>query len=732
MPRIKRRQFLQFAGSALASIGLSQLDFQRRSLNYGKVLAQSTPRKLALLVGINKYPQAKRFRELFGCVNDVELQQHLLTHRFDFKKDDILTLTDNQASREAILTAFEEHLIKQAKPGDVVVFHFSGHGSFVLDPNPINPSEPYNSTFVPADDSSRNDIVNDITGKTLFLLMSGLKKKTENITVVLDSCHSGGGTRGNIRVRSVDNETNAKASPEELAFQEKWREELELSPEELREARRRGVAAGVVIASTKPKQLAADYTFTGFAAGAFTYLLTQYLWQQTDAVNNVIDIVDRNIAQLPVPAQNPLVEVQPGTDNGNKPIYFIPRQVPPAEAVVLEVNNNQAIIWLGGIEPESMDAFGEGAVLTTVGTNERGSTNIKLISRDGLLGTAEIEGQMQLQPGQPLQEYARSIPPNINLRIGLDPSLDADTNTAKTALEKINRIQAVLAQSGNEPYPQQVHYILSRMTSAYQKQLQEQNAREIPPEGSIGLFSQSLELMPKSFAQPGETIEAAISRLRPKFKSLLAARVVKLTLNAQSSELDVRVTMKPERGKQLIAEVITPRSSCRQDDSGCTGYGSRGESLPAEEPFQLQIENREEEALYLGIISIDPTGSLTVIFPNNFQPNSDEELIELTKIKPKETLLVPDPEDDPFVLVEENLGRSEILVIASEQPLTDAMSRLRSLRGSKGRSPTELIEPVDIIDAMLSDLRTQVRSRSQYLTSGMAALSITYEVVERL
>jgi hypothetical protein len=28
--------------------------------------------------------------------------------------------------------------------------------------------------------------------------------KTENVTVVLDSCHSGGGTRGNIRVRSRD------------------------------------------------------------------------------------------------------------------------------------------------------------------------------------------------------------------------------------------------------------------------------------------------------------------------------------------------------------------------------------------------------------------------------------------------------------------------------------------------------------------------------------------------
>lgn len=55
MSYIKRRQFLQFAGSAASAAGFSQLDIMRQSQEYGKVLAQSTPRKLALLVGINEY-----------------------------------------------------------------------------------------------------------------------------------------------------------------------------------------------------------------------------------------------------------------------------------------------------------------------------------------------------------------------------------------------------------------------------------------------------------------------------------------------------------------------------------------------------------------------------------------------------------------------------------------------------------------------------------------------------
>ncbi|GET38864.1 caspase family protein [Microseira wollei] len=67
MSHLSRRQFFQLVGSALATVGFGQLNFQKQADSYGKVLAQSTPRKLALLVGINSYPS----HPLRGCVNDV-------------------------------------------------------------------------------------------------------------------------------------------------------------------------------------------------------------------------------------------------------------------------------------------------------------------------------------------------------------------------------------------------------------------------------------------------------------------------------------------------------------------------------------------------------------------------------------------------------------------------------------------------------------------------------------
>jgi hypothetical protein len=59
---------LQFAGSALATIGLSQLDIMQQCDRSAKVMAQSTLRKIASLVAIHDYPITINFPALQGCV----------------------------------------------------------------------------------------------------------------------------------------------------------------------------------------------------------------------------------------------------------------------------------------------------------------------------------------------------------------------------------------------------------------------------------------------------------------------------------------------------------------------------------------------------------------------------------------------------------------------------------------------------------------------------------------
>lgn len=744
MSHIKRRQFLQFAGSTLATISLSQFDLIKQGDRYGKVLAQSTPRKFALLVGINDYPNSERFknRNLQGCLNDVELQRNLLIYRFGFNPNDIKTLTNQEATRENILMSFEKHLIEQAKPGDVVVFHFSGHGSRVADPYGVS-LDGLNSTFVPANDSSlaEQGIVNDIMGRTLFLLMFALKQKTENVTVVLDSCHSGGGIRGNIRVRAVRGGKDLSASPTELEYQQQWLKRLNISLQEFHTSLD-SVATGVVIASAKPKQFAADYEFNGFHAGAFTYFLTQYLWQQTSDVASVMDKVSRNVKSL-ASNQEPLFEAKRNSGNDKKPVYFLEKQKLPAEAVITQLNEKEATLWLGGISRDSLESFGEGATFITLASSEGGAkpTTVELKSRDGLVGKAiVIEGTAQT--GALLQEFARVIPSDWKLQIGLDPSLGSEATAAQQTLQALNRIEALLSQPGNKPYPKEVHYILSRITTSYHQQLQQNQAGEIPPENSIGLFSPSLELIPKSFEQPGETVAKAITRLKPKLKSLLAARVVKMTLNAESSRMNLEVTMTLEgQNNKLIGQAFTPRG-CQGEPAPCPDLGSRGGSqqLPVGAPFQFQVTNLEKKALYLGILLIDPTDGIVVLFPNEYQQLSAEEQVKTTIIEASQKLLIPDPAKDKFRLATKEAGVGEVLVIASQKPLTAALLRLQSL--AKKQEPDQRTievrgdDAVNVIDDLIDDLSSKKRGpiagaepRDPIPASQMAALSITFEVV---
>jgi hypothetical protein len=743
MSLIKRRQFLQFAGSALATIGWSQLDFIRQSDRYGKVLAQSTPRKIALLVGINEYPDTSEFSALKGCITDVDLQRHLLIHRFGFNPNDVHTLTDKQATRQGILGAFEEYLIKQAKPGDVVVFHFSGHGSRVDDPDCDYKNEKgrcLNSTLVPFDSQlpagfpDKGGVVEDIMGHTLFLLMSAVP--TENLTVVLDSCYSGGGTRGNFRIRSRDGGSQLQISPVEKTYQEQWLSRLNMPPQTFITERRAGVAKGVVIAASQRHQTAADATIHDFYAGAFTYLMTQYLWQQTGAIESAIANITRDLK--PFSRQVPLSEAKPQSGNERKPIYFIDKQIPPAEAVITEVTGNQAKLWLGGLDRESLRTFNKGATFTIIDANGRSSGQVTLSSRKGLVGEAILEAAAQ--PGALLQETARVIPSDLKLRIGLDSLLGADANSAKQALQEIKRIEPVSFRPGNVPYEGEVQYILSRMTAAdrqglswSQSAFSEGGQEEIPAEGSIGLFSPGRdEGIPDSFGEAGETVAQAVTRLEAKLKSLLAVRIVKMTLNASSSRLNLSAAMMQEGGNEVIAQAFTARGTHEGRSAVQERNGRLSKQLPLGTPFQFRVTNDESRPVYLSILVIDPKGGIIVLFPNQWLTSDNAIRLDAGK-----DLLIPNPAQDDFQAVTQEKGIGEALIIASTSPLKKALLTLQTLAEQlkQARGPLVPNEPVEVMGDFLEDLSSDRGSHNvtaasrEMRTAEIAALSITFEVV---
>lgn len=193
-----------------------------------QTLIQATvrmPRRLALLVGIGKYYQLQPrtgehpWPELHTSTELTEYQ-HVLS-LYGFEEHDVEVLSDQQATKSNILRAFREHLIVRAQPGDVVLFHFSGHGQHLRDdtgPTCCDEADGMDESLVTydaVDQSHAEGVAKNIRDDELGVLLEELAARMRphpgaaiigNITVTLDACFSGSATRGPIvpRGRSWD------------------------------------------------------------------------------------------------------------------------------------------------------------------------------------------------------------------------------------------------------------------------------------------------------------------------------------------------------------------------------------------------------------------------------------------------------------------------------------------------------------------------------------------------
>jgi len=148
----------------------------------------------ALLVGVGDYKELNdsgELKDLNGPNNDVmAIKESLISYGISEK--DIKVLLDKEATRDNIYTVFNQWLVKGTKEGDMAVFFFSGHGSRVRDLN-RDEEDNYDEVILPYDmklPEGNNIIVDDEFG---FWLRQ-LKERT--VVVILDSCHSGGASRG--------------------------------------------------------------------------------------------------------------------------------------------------------------------------------------------------------------------------------------------------------------------------------------------------------------------------------------------------------------------------------------------------------------------------------------------------------------------------------------------------------------------------------------------------------
>jgi pimeloyl-ACP methyl ester carboxylesterase len=266
-----------------------------------------------LLVGIDKYPTS--VNPLRGCVNDIHHVERLLRARVGTQGDrlDLLKLTDTQATRDAIIAGFRTHLGK-AREGDVVLFYYSGHGSQAPSPPEFWHLEPdhLDETLVCWD--SRLPGKFDLADKELAQLIKEVADKGPHVTVILDCCHSGSGTRASgdeeVRIRRVP--TDDRVRPLETFL-------LTLEQAETLAPTGRGDQPSgwyslpqgrhVVLAACSAEEEAKELPLGGESRGAFSYYLLDTL-QSTNANPTYRDVFKRvnALVRARVALQSPQME----------------------------------------------------------------------------------------------------------------------------------------------------------------------------------------------------------------------------------------------------------------------------------------------------------------------------------------------------------------------------------------------------------------------------------------
>jgi len=265
----------------------------------------------ALLIGVdcymdNRLPNGSWYPSLTGCVRDVRKVDQFLRTRLGLTDERILKLTasntelrpnDRDPARRPIeppefwptyenMVSMFNRLAREADSGDQIYIHYSGHGGRTRTCYPeLKGAHQFDEAVVPTDiGSPEARYLRDVE---IAYLLQQMVEKGLIVTIVLDSCHSGGATRGNSGAvpRGIDGpDTSVRRSDSLVASSAELRASWHAA------AGTRGLKPGsgwllepqgyTLLAACRAQESAFEYPFdSGEENGALTYWLLDSLKQ---------------------------------------------------------------------------------------------------------------------------------------------------------------------------------------------------------------------------------------------------------------------------------------------------------------------------------------------------------------------------------------------------------------------------------------------------------------------
>ena len=447
----------------------------------------------ALLIGINCYlpnllPNGLYYKSLHGCVADALLVEDFLRTRIGLPTENVLKLTSTDDGNgkplestshwptyENIVNAFRR-LAKTAQPGDQVFIHYSGHGGRARTTKAfrsVKGRDGLDEVLVPMDlGHSEGRYLRDTE---LHYLLRAMVDRGLIVTLVLDSCHAGGGTRGSDSLVKPNGCKPGIRGVNQVDLTPREHDSLVASDDELiREWQRRfygnkrqaTVGSGwllepegyVLLAACRSNEEANEYAFDGKQThGALTYWMIDSL-QQVSMDFNYKKLHDNVLARVHSQFSNQSPQLE---GEGNRVVFGAGEVSSQYGVTVLKVNSDGTLVLNAG----RAHGLRQGSRLyvfalneTKLGDVERRIGEVELTTASDVESRAKILNQ---QPGKALQPGCQAVLADVGVvrlrrRVGL--TTGPPSSVEATAMEKIARAVArredgfvAIASNGDVP-----------------------------------------------------------------------------------------------------------------------------------------------------------------------------------------------------------------------------------------------------------------------------------------
>lgn len=580
----------------------------------------------ALLIGVdcylpNRLPDGGYYPSLGGCVRDINHVESFLKDRLGLPTGQIIKLTATDTGTETPLEAKEvwptyknivegfKRIMEMAREGEQVYIHYSGHGGRSVTSFPkLKGANGLDESLVPTDiGNSEARYLRDIE---IAHLLKQMSDKGIIVTLVLDSCHSGGATRGGdpgVAVRGIASiDTTVRPTESLVASQEEleqtWRT---VAPEATRSAQ---LGAGwlpqlnnsILLAACRANELANEFAFEGSERnGALTYWLLDCLKQLGPGLT--FDMIhDRILAKVHAkfPQQTPQLHGE-----GARVVFGTSQVVRPPSARVIRVDRakRQVAVEIGQAQGVGVGArfaiYSAGTIdfnqesarlaVAEVIKAEGAESLADIIEGGNLAGIEEGAQAVLLDAGNPRFEGRIRLVTQKNL------PKEIDQKGALQRLEQeIKKQKWIRLAEGEEGADYQVAVNLDGKYEVWE------------PSGElIGNLRPTLKI----------TDDKAAETLADRLVHLTKYNNVKLIENSASTSALaslIKLTMAEEKAKGPGGEIVL--------DEGDT--------------LNFSILNTSTQALNITVLDLQPDWGITKLYP----PDADSELLD-----PNQSVPVP-------------------------------------------------------------------------------------------